>query len=266
MSWRVAILIAVLSPGVASAQDAAANWPALVSSRLSTVYVLDNAGTETSGKFLRLNPDSIVLLVDGAERRFETARVARSQKRGDPLRNGAIIGAVVGVAMGIITAGISDCPRGDHPGGGCPGSRAALFLVSTGIYSAIGTGIDALIPGADDAGRGAESPTGGGWWRIRGTCVSPARGLTEPARSLVEMICRRSRRELLASWRTNSRVTASPRRAAPPAALWDAAVPGAPRRTVRTYRQPSSQLPVQLGQDAPGGNMESPSPPPSTRH
>jgi hypothetical protein len=144
--WRVAVFIAALGPGVASAQDASANWPGLVSSGLSTVYVLDNTGTETSGKFLRLNPDSIVLLVDGAERRFETARVARIQKRGDSLRNGAIIGAIVGVAMGIITAGISDCP-GDHPGGGCPGSRAALFLVSTGVYSAIGTGIDALIPG-----------------------------------------------------------------------------------------------------------------------
>jgi hypothetical protein len=146
VSWRVAILIAALSPGVASAQDAASNWPGLVSSRLSTVYVLDNAGTETSGKFLRLNPDSIVLLVDGAERRFETSRVTRIQKRGDSLRNGAIIGAVVGVAMGILTAGISDCP-GDQPGGRCPGSRAALFLVSTGVYSAIGVGIDALIPG-----------------------------------------------------------------------------------------------------------------------
>ena len=111
-----------------------------------------------------------MLLVDGAERRFETARVARIQKRGDSLRNGAIIGAVVGVAMGIITAGISDCP-GDHPGGGCPGSRAALFLVSTGVYSAIGTGIDALIPGRTTLYRGAESPTGCGWWRIRGTCV-----------------------------------------------------------------------------------------------
>ena len=110
------------------------------------MYVLDNAGTETSGKFLRLNPDSIVLLVDGAERRFETSRVARIQKRGDSLRNGAIIGAVVGVALGILTAGIADCP-GDRTSDGCPGSRAALLLVSTGFYSAVGTGIDALIPG-----------------------------------------------------------------------------------------------------------------------
>ena len=122
------------------------------------MYVLDNTGTETSGKLLRLNPDSIVLLVDGAERRFETARVARIQKRGDSLRNGAIIGAVVGVAMGIITAGISDCP-GDRPGGGCPGSRAALFLVSTGVYSAIGTGIDALIPGRTTLYEASKAPS-----------------------------------------------------------------------------------------------------------
>jgi hypothetical protein len=93
-----------------------------------------------------LNPDSIVILVDGAERRFEAARVTRIQRRGDSLRNGAIIGAVVGAAMGILTAGIADCP-GDSPDGGCPGSRVALFVVSTGTYSAIGTGIDALIPG-----------------------------------------------------------------------------------------------------------------------
>jgi hypothetical protein len=144
--WRVAILIAALSPAVASAQQTASNWPGLVSSRLSTVYVLDTTGAETSGKLLRLNPDSIVLLVGGAERQFETARVARVQKRGDSLRNGAIIGAVIGLALGVITAGIADCP-GDRPSGGCPGSRAALFLVSTGFYSAVGTGIDALIPG-----------------------------------------------------------------------------------------------------------------------
>ena len=145
-NWRLAILIAALTPSGVCAQETSSSWPGLVSSRLSTVYVLDDTGVETSGKLLRLSPDSIVLLAGGAERRFETARVARIQKRGDSLRNGAIIGAVVGVALGIISAGISDCP-GDNPGGGCPGSRAALFLVSTGVYSAIGTGIDALIPG-----------------------------------------------------------------------------------------------------------------------
>jgi len=146
VNWRLAILITALAPSAVCAQETAPSWPGLAASGLSTVYVRDDGGVETSGKLLRLNPDSLVLLVDGAERRFEAARVTRIQRSGDSLRNGAIIGAIVGVAVGIFTAGISDCP-GDRPSGPCPGSRAALFLVSTGVYAAIGTGIDALIPG-----------------------------------------------------------------------------------------------------------------------
>jgi hypothetical protein len=146
MKRCIAILIATLLPTALCAQDTASNWPGLAASGLSTVYVLDDAGVETSGKLLRLNPDALVLLVGGAERRFEAARVRRIQQRGDSLRNGALIGALVGVVIGIVTAGISDCP-GSTAGGSCPGSRATLFVVSTGVYAAIGTGIDALIPG-----------------------------------------------------------------------------------------------------------------------
>ena len=146
MKRCILILSAALIPSGVCAQDTTTVWPAQTSSGLSTVYVRDDSGAETSGKLLHLNPDSIVILVDGAERRFEAARVTRIQRRGDSLRNGAIIGAVVGVAFGILTAGISDCP-GDRAGGPCPGSRVALFLVSTGFYTAVGTGIDALIPG-----------------------------------------------------------------------------------------------------------------------
>lgn len=72
-----------------------------------------------------------MLLVRDAEFRFEAARVRRIQKRGDSLRNGALVGAVVGVAIGLIAAGISDCPGG-APGGNCPGFRAATLLGSTG--------------------------------------------------------------------------------------------------------------------------------------
>jgi hypothetical protein len=141
-----AILMATLVPIAVCAQDAPLGWPGLAPTGLSTVYVLDDTEIETSGTLLRVNPDSLVLLVGGAERRFEAARVRRIQRRGDSLRNGALIGAIVGVAMGVVVGGISDCP-GDNRGGSCPGSRAAMFLVSTGVYAAIGTGIDALVPG-----------------------------------------------------------------------------------------------------------------------
>lgn len=148
MKWCAAILAVALAPAVASAQGAATSWPGrdMKAAGLSTVYVLDDTGSETSGKVLRLEPDAIVLVVDGVERRFEAARVKRIDKRGDSLRNGAVIGAVVGAALGLLGMGLADCP-GANASGPCPGFRAAGVLVSTGFYAAVGTGIDALRDG-----------------------------------------------------------------------------------------------------------------------
>lgn len=148
MKWCAAILAVVLAPGAAFAQDTASAWPwpDMEKAGLPTVYVRDDAGTESSGKLLRFDPDAIVLLVDDVERRVEAARVRRIEKRGDSLRNGAIAGAVVGAAIGLIGMGLADCP-GSDPGGSCPGARAALVLLSSGIYAAVGTGIDALVVG-----------------------------------------------------------------------------------------------------------------------
>lgn len=146
MTRWIALLIAALTPAAVSAQGTGEDWPGLNRAGLSTVYVLDDAGVEVSGTLLRLDPDSLVLLVGGVEHRLEAARVQRIQRRGDSLRNGALIGAAVGAAMGLIAAGISDCP-GSDPGGSCPAVRTTAFLVSTGVYTAIGTGIDALVVG-----------------------------------------------------------------------------------------------------------------------
>ena len=109
------------------------------------MYVLDRSGAETTGRLLGLNPDSLVLLVDGIERRFDMTSVTRIQKR-DSLKNGTLIGAAVGTAMGLVAAGITDCPSED-PGGGCGGFRVAAFATSLGMYTGIGAGIDALVRG-----------------------------------------------------------------------------------------------------------------------
>jgi len=147
MKKFAAILVAMLVPVGVHAQEPASRWPALAASGgIETVYVTDDTGSETTGRLLRLTPDSIVLLVDGAERQFDAARVRRIQRRGDSLRNGAIIGAVVGVGMGLLAGGMADC-AGDDPGGDCPGMRVAAVIVSTGVYAAVGAGIDALIKG-----------------------------------------------------------------------------------------------------------------------
>ena len=120
-------------------------WTGLEPKELQTIYVHDTAGTETAGRLLRLNPDSLVVLVGGVERRFELNEVARLQKR-DSLRNGTLIGLAVGTVMGLLAGGISDCP-GSDPGGSCAGTRAATVAVSMGVYTGLGVGIDALVRG-----------------------------------------------------------------------------------------------------------------------
>jgi hypothetical protein len=134
-----------VSGSTASAPQAAHALHGLDALQLQTVYLLERSGTETSGKLLEFSADSVRLLVDGVERRFDTGQVARIQRR-DSLRNGVITGAVIGLVMGLIAGGISDCP-GEDPGGRCAGFRSAAVAISTIVYTGFGVGIDALIPG-----------------------------------------------------------------------------------------------------------------------
>jgi len=106
---------------------------------LSTVYVLDDSGRETQGMLISLDAVSIVIRAeDGTVRHYEVAHVRRISKRGDSLKNGAIIGAVVGAVMGALKVSLDD---------GSAGEKALGFLGSTGVYALVGAGIDALIPG-----------------------------------------------------------------------------------------------------------------------
>lgn len=149
MKRCIAILVATLTaastPTIVSAQDAIQNWPGFKTTGLPTVYVRDDTGAEVSGRLLRLDADAIVLLVNDVEQRLEARQVTRIQKRGDSLRNGVQIGALVGSALGLLAAGMSDCPGSG--GGRCPGTRFAGFVLSTGVYAALGAGIDALVVG-----------------------------------------------------------------------------------------------------------------------
>jgi len=157
----LAILALTLVPSIVCGQETAKGWPGLNATRLPTVFVLDNAGRETKGKLLRLDADSLVILAGGTERRFEAGDVRRIEKR-DGLKNGAIIGTVFGALVGILTAGMSDCP-GEDPGGPCPAAHAGLALISVGTWAAVGTGIDALIPGRTTLYEApAAGPSGGG--------------------------------------------------------------------------------------------------------
>lgn len=112
---------------------------------LPAVFLTDTSGTEHRGRLIRVEPAEVVLLGASGERTFRREEIALIEKRGDPLVNGALIGAAVGVLGGLFTMGIADCPGGGS--GGCPGARAAGFLAAVGIYTAVGAGIDAAIQG-----------------------------------------------------------------------------------------------------------------------
>jgi hypothetical protein len=141
---RIGALVAVLlTPRLAQAQQSLGGWRGLNPSSLDTVYVTDDAGRTTEGKLLKLDTDSLVMLVNGAEQRFGATQILRIEKRGDSLKNGALIGATIGVIMGSLMAGISDCPDSECGAG----YHVTLFAVGTGIYTAIGTAIDAMIVG-----------------------------------------------------------------------------------------------------------------------
>lgn len=145
--WTVLLLILVF-PAPTRAQQTVRAWTTLRVSGLPIVYILDDEGAESAGTLLRLEQDAIVIQADGHERRFDRARVKRIQRRGDSLKNGALIGAAAGVVLGVVAGGIVECVGDDGRVRGC-GALARLGIATywTGVFASIGTAIDALWTG-----------------------------------------------------------------------------------------------------------------------
>src|SRR4051812_45991601 len=72
-----------------------------------TAYVTDTAGHETKGKLLSWIASEIVLDIDGTTKTFKPGEAVRLAVGGDSLKNGALIGAVVGAVFGGLTS--SEC-------------------------------------------------------------------------------------------------------------------------------------------------------------
>jgi hypothetical protein len=136
-----AVLLASLFASPAAAQEAD-SFDEIRLSNLPTVYAVDESDRETKGRLVRLTPSSITLLVDGSERTFEAAKLKRLEKKGDSLRNGALTGAVIGTLL-TIAAVSESCPRNVS----CGGAKALYAVASIGGWTALGTAIDAALPG-----------------------------------------------------------------------------------------------------------------------
>lgn len=148
------LLVSLAVPAVA--QNQAAPPPMVKTDGLPTVFLTDLQGAEHRGQLIRVAPDEVVLLGAKGERTFRRSEITLIEKRGDSLKNGALIGASVGALGGLFAAGFSDCPMGRES---CGGARVGFFTLSLATYIAIGVGIDALIKGRTVLYRAYGRPT-----------------------------------------------------------------------------------------------------------
>ena len=142
MKIALAALAAALA--TASAAHAQATFANVQPSGLPTVYVVDRAGTETRGRLISITESLVSIDVNGATKTFTPDEVSLIERKGDSLKNGAIIGAVIGIGGGLLSTALADCPG---VADSCPGAKIAGVFLSTAIYAAIGTGIDAAVSG-----------------------------------------------------------------------------------------------------------------------
>jgi hypothetical protein len=142
MSMCVASLCVVLA-GLCLARPAAAQIPDQSYQSngkvkgFQIVYVTDALGSETKGKLLSWIGSEIVLETGDGSRTYKPGEAVRMDLRGDSLKNGALVGLGVGLAMGGLAAAGCDCGGGD----------AAIVVFSAAFYTFVGVGIDALVPG-----------------------------------------------------------------------------------------------------------------------
>jgi hypothetical protein len=139
-----ALALCVVAP--AAGQDVASTFEQL---RLKvktgdTVYVAGEDGREREAKILDLSASSLAVSIGGARSDLGEASVNRIRQRvPDGLRNGALIGFLVGGAGSIAGAKALESPAGS-----CSGGCVAVNLAYGGGAGAlIGLGIDALIKG-----------------------------------------------------------------------------------------------------------------------
>jgi hypothetical protein len=107
------------------------------------ITVVDAAGVKAEGRIGILSRDRLTLSTPAGPREFGEQDVAEiRQRRGDSLKNGAIIGAVAGTAFYVTMAAIaSSIDEGDV----IVGTAIAGGVIFAGVGAAAGAGIDALI-------------------------------------------------------------------------------------------------------------------------
>jgi hypothetical protein len=99
-----------------------------------------DGGPELKGRLVEFGPETLTLLANGQRTTLPTSRVQRIDLRGDPLKNGAIIGASVYVGMGLLmVSSVSEELEARFV--------VPMMLTQAGVGALIGAGIDAMHKG-----------------------------------------------------------------------------------------------------------------------
>ena len=168
----IAVLAAISIPLNAAAQTDAPvqGFP--------TVIVTDTSGRETEGKLISWANNALVMKASGQTKTFTQGDYLRVDMRGDSLKNGALIGAGVGVLLTGLTAALGGC------GDPCGAEAAGYFLTSVGLYAAFGTVFDAMHAGRtplwQSGGTASAGPRSARSLRFK---ISPQRTHVLPSRS-----------------------------------------------------------------------------------
>ena len=107
------------------------------------ITVVDVTGRETQGRIGKVSRDTLTLATAAGPRELGELDVGEiRQRRGDSLKNGAIIGAVAGTAYFLTAVAL----LGDSDGGDVIiGTAVAGGVLFASMGAAAGAGIDALI-------------------------------------------------------------------------------------------------------------------------
>lgn len=126
--WVVAASLSV------SAAEPARDLGAMRVAAGTLVYVRTADGSEIRGRFVRASSQVLVTSsADGRERMLMSEQVRFVWKHGDGVRNGAIIGGLIGLAGGIL--GQSQCTD-------CSGEMAIGVGVGVPLWAGIGALVD----------------------------------------------------------------------------------------------------------------------------
>jgi hypothetical protein len=140
-----AVLLVVWAGGArAEAQGVASSFEQLgvLVKAGDKITVIDVAGAETEGRIGKLSRDTLTLTTPAGPRELGELDVGEiRQRRGDSLKNGAIIGAVAATAYYVTVGAILS-----HSDGGdvIIGTAVVGGVLFAGMGAAAGAGIDAL--------------------------------------------------------------------------------------------------------------------------